>query len=53
MVRWIMQPGNFTDLDFRFRRVERQGATKRIVHVDFTRPDDKAKVYGTAKYLAM
>jgi cytolysin-activating lysine-acyltransferase len=45
MVRWIMQPGHFTDGDFRFRRVEGKAATKRIVHIDFAKPDDKARVY--------
>ncbi len=35
--RWIMQRGNVTDREFRFRRVSGQNQTQRIVHVDFDR----------------
>lgn len=42
--RWVMEPGQITDKEFRFRRVTRNSATRRIVHVDFSRPDDKARI---------
>lgn len=35
IVRWIMTPGNFTDSEFLFRRVEGENTTRRIVHIDF------------------
>lgn len=37
MVRWIMEPGNFTDRDFHFRRLNDRNETRRIVHIDFHR----------------
>lgn len=37
MVRWIMRRGNFTDRQFRFRRVTGANQTQRIVHIDFDR----------------
>ena len=37
MVRWIMEPGNFTGEDFFFRRVGEDDRTRRIVHIDFRR----------------
>ncbi len=43
IVRWIMQPGQFTDRDFLFRRVGEDDRTRRIVHIDFQR-DKLAKV---------
>ena len=36
--RWMMQRGNVTDREFRFRRVSGENDTRRIVHVDFDRP---------------
>lgn len=36
--RWMMQRGNVTDREFRFRRVTGENETRRIVHVDFDRP---------------
>jgi len=50
MVRWIMTPGNFTDRDFRFRRVTGGNRTRRIVHIDLTRPDDKATILAEADF---
>lgn len=41
MVRWIMKPGNFTDTTFVFRRVVEGNKTRKILHVDFARPDAK------------
>lgn len=53
MVRWITQPGNFTDNDFRFRRVQGKTTTRRIVHIDFHRRDGLSRVYDDAQsYLA-
>ncbi|MCR8724457.1 toxin-activating lysine-acyltransferase [Frigidibacter sp. ROC022] len=49
MVRWITQPGNFTDKDFRFRRVLGKSQTRRIVHIDFHRPEGLSRVYDDAK----
>lgn len=36
--RWMMQRGNVTDREFRFRRVTGANDTRRIVHVDFDAP---------------
>lgn len=36
--RWMMQRGNVTEREFRFRRVTGENDTRRIVHVDFDRP---------------
>lgn len=53
MVRWITKPGNFTDKDFRFRRVEGRDRTRKIVHIDFHRPGGLSRVYESAgQYLA-
>ncbi|MBV0913531.1 toxin-activating lysine-acyltransferase [Anianabacter salinae] len=37
IVRWIMEPGNFTEHSFFFRRVSGVNETRRIVHIDFRR----------------
>lgn len=50
MVRWIMQRGHFTDTEFFFRRVGADNRTRRIVHIDFRRPD-LAQVYSEAAFL--
>jgi cytolysin-activating lysine-acyltransferase len=53
MGRWLRKPGNFTDTAFRFRRVEGRDRTRKIVHVDFHRPEGTARVYDDADgYLA-
>lgn len=52
MVRWITTVGNFTDKDFRFRRVEGKDQTRKIVHIDFHRPEGLSKIYDTDGYLA-
>ncbi|WP_019956565.1 toxin-activating lysine-acyltransferase [Yoonia vestfoldensis] len=41
MVRWIMRPGNFAEKTFIFRRVMNGNKTRKILHVDFDRPDAK------------
>ncbi|GAA6193813.1 hypothetical protein DS909_05955 [Phaeobacter gallaeciensis] len=43
MTRWVMVPGNFADREFWFRRVEGGNKTRRILHIDFERPDGKAR----------
>jgi len=50
MVRWIMEEGNFTDADFFFRRVGDDNRTRRIVHIDFRRPD-LAQVHSERAFL--
>ncbi len=49
--RWVMEPGQFTDGAFNFRRVGRDNATRRIVNIDFSRPDDKARILSDADFL--
>lgn len=51
MVRWIMQPGNLTRKDFYFRRVVDGRATRRIVHIDFERPEGLSKVLTESDFL--
>ncbi|GGH31558.1 cytolysin-activating lysine-acyltransferase [Cribrihabitans marinus] len=51
MVRWIMKPGNLTDRDFLFRRVVAGNRTRRIVHIDFSRPQDKARIRPESDFL--
>lgn len=46
MVRWIMERGNFTEREFLFRRVTDGNRTRKIVHIDFHRPEGKAKILG-------
>lgn len=48
--RWIMQRGNFAEREFRFRRVDGENETRRIVHVDF---DGKrlSRIYDGPEYL--
>ena len=50
MVRWIMTPGHFTEGAFRFRRVSVSNRTRRIVHIDLRRPDDKATILSEADF---
>jgi cytolysin-activating lysine-acyltransferase len=50
IVRWIMEPGNFAEREFFFRRVSGDRDTRRIVHIDFTRPDDKATILTAADF---
>ncbi|KUJ73417.1 hypothetical protein AVO45_15145 [Ruegeria marisrubri] len=50
MARWIMKPGNFADRDFYFRRVTAGRDTRRIVHVDFDRPEGKARFLADADF---
>jgi len=50
MVRWIMQPGNFTRDAFWFRRVADDNRTRRIVHIDF-RADRLSRLYTTESFL--
>jgi len=50
MVRFIMTPGNFTDHDFYFRRVEGQNNTRRIVNISFRRAR-MSRVYGNREFL--
>ena len=52
IVRWVMTPGNFTDTEFRFRRVVEGNRTRRIVSIRLDRPDDKAEVMTEAEFLA-
>ncbi len=49
--RWVMVPGQFTDGAFNFRRVSRDNATRRIVNIDFGRPDDKARILSDDDFL--
>lgn len=51
MVRWIMEPGNFTETEFRFRRVTGRATTRRVVHIDFHR-ERLSRVMGEAEFLA-
>ena len=51
MVRWITVPGNLTQKDFRFRRVENGKATRRIVHIDFNRPGALSRIETAADFL--
>lgn len=44
MVRWVMIRGNFTSREFLFRRVVGNRQTRKIVHIDFDRPEGKAKL---------
>ncbi|MDE0588847.1 toxin-activating lysine-acyltransferase [Halocynthiibacter sp. C4] len=49
--RWTMVPGQFTDGQFRFRRVLENSGTRRIVEVDLTNPKDKATIFTEEEYL--
>ncbi|WP_113912383.1 toxin-activating lysine-acyltransferase [Roseovarius dicentrarchi] len=51
ITRWVMVPGQFTDGSFNFRRVGRDNTTRRIVNIDFSRPDDKARILTDADFL--
>jgi len=48
MGRWLRKPGNFTDREFRYRRMDGQDRTRRIVHVDFHRPEGTARIWRDA-----
>lgn len=48
--RWIMQPGNFTDSEFLFRRIEGSNTTRRIVHVNLN-ARRKARIYADDQFL--
>lgn len=50
MVRWIMQPGHFTDGRFFFRRIDGSNQTRRIVCVDMY-GERLAKVYSESAFL--
>jgi cytolysin-activating lysine-acyltransferase len=50
IVRWIMEPGNFAEREFCFRRVTGTNQTRRIVRIDFTRPQDKATILTEADF---
>lgn len=41
LVRWIMKPGNFAEREFIFRRVVEGNKTRKILHINFDRPDSK------------
>lgn len=51
IVRWIMEPGNFAEREFHFRRVSEGNRTRRIVRIDFSRPDDKATILTEADFV--
>ncbi len=51
ITRWVMVPGQFAETTFRFRRVGADNTTRRIVTIDLTRPDDKARVVSEAAFL--
>ncbi len=51
MVRWIMEPGNFTEDSFCYRRVTGVNQTRRIVSIDFKRRE-LAKVMTGEEFLA-
>ena len=42
--RWLRAPGNFAKSEFRFRRLDADGRTRRIAHVDFARPGDPLRL---------
>lgn len=48
--RWIMRPGNLTNDEFLFRRVEGANDTRRVVHVSF-HADRLARVYSGQEFL--
>lgn len=52
ITRWVMVPGQFTDASFNFRRAGHDNTTRRIVNIDFSRPDDKARILTDADFLA-
>ena len=52
ITRWVMVPGQFAERRFTFRRVGQDHKTRRIVTIDFDRPDDKARVMTEAEFLA-
>lgn len=51
LTRWVMVPGQFADKTFKFRRVGRDNATRRIVQIDFSRPNDKARLLSEEDFL--
>jgi cytolysin-activating lysine-acyltransferase len=51
ITRWVMVPGQFAKGRFKFRRVGGDNATRRIVQIDLTRPDDKARILSDADFL--
>ena len=48
--RWVMEPGNFTDKDYYFRRVVEGNRTRRILHVDVTKKKGRARVLHPADF---
>lgn len=52
MVRWIMEPGHFTDGRFFYRRVSEANQTRRVVCVDFY-GETKAEVYTEREFLEL
>lgn len=50
MVKFIMTPGNFTDHEFYFRRVEARNRTRRIVNISFRRAK-LSKIYTDQEFL--
>lgn len=50
MTRWVMVPGNFARREFLFRRVSDGNRTRRIVHIDFERPESKARFLSPADF---
>lgn len=48
--RWIMKPGNLTDTEFMFRRVQGTNSTRKIVHVDFRR-DRLSRIFDDEAFL--
>lgn len=51
ITRWVMVPGQFTHSTFNFRRISADNTTRRIVTIDLTKPDDKARVLSEAAFL--
>lgn len=52
MVRWIMQPGHFTDGRFLYRRVSQSNQTRRIVSIDL-HATNMAEVYSESEFLEL
>nr|WP_281282105.1 toxin-activating lysine-acyltransferase [Ruegeria sediminis] len=50
LTRWIMQPGNFAEREFFFRRVKEGNKTRRILHIDFERAEGKARFLSEADF---
>ena len=51
ILRWVMQPGNFAQTDFYFRRISGDRDTRRIVHIDFNRPEGLSKILTNEDFL--